>query len=157
MTAVRVPPVALLAGAGLAQWAIARDSSGGWFSKTAAGVLGAASVGMLGSSIRRFQKNETTVNPVSPEQASSLVTDGPNALTRHPMYVGMAGLLAAHALYRGSSFAAIPVAAFIAAIDRFQIPAEEDALRERFGEEFEQYSAKVPRWLSVLSLLKVGR
>ena len=76
-----------------------------------------------------------------------LVTDGPNALTRNPMYVGMAGVLTAHALVRRGWLPVLPLAAFVAVIDRTQIRPEEAALRELFGEKYDAYCARVPRWL----------
>lgn len=63
------------------------------------------------------------------------------------MYVGMAGGLLAHAIWRGNLGAAVPFAGFVALMDRSQIPAEERAMRVRFGDEFERYAARVPRWL----------
>ena len=68
------------------------------------------------------------------------------------MYVGMAGLLVANAMRRGSWVALAPVAGFILFIDRLQIAAEESALREKFGAEYESYLAATPRWLDRRSL-----
>lgn len=102
---------------------------------------------MLGGSLVRFRHEETTVDPVHPQKASSLVTDGPNRFTRNPMYVGMGFLLVAHSIFRGSVLSTLPAVGFIAVIDRLQISAEEDALGKQFGEHFEQYCAAVPRWL----------
>lgn len=107
------------------------------------------SVALLGASVLDFRRNRTTVNPLTPEEVSALVTTGPNQLSRNPMYVGMAGLLAAHALFRGRWAALLPVAAFVAAIDRAQIPGEEAALRERFPDSYDAYAARVPRWLGI--------
>ena len=72
------------------------------------------------------------------------------------MYVGMAGLLLAHATYRGSWSAVTPAAAFVAVIDVYQVRFEEAALRERFGELYDAYSATVPRWLDARSVRAVG-
>ncbi|MDO5635605.1 MAG: hypothetical protein Q4G34_12180 [Micrococcus sp.] len=36
---------------------------------------------------------------------------------------------------------------FVVLIDRTQIPAEEKALRRRFGAEYDVYAARTPRWL----------
>jgi protein-S-isoprenylcysteine O-methyltransferase Ste14 len=68
------------------------------------------------------------------------------------MYVGMAGLLAAHALWRRSWAALGPVAVFVALIDRLQIQAEESALAVTFGADYEVYRAASPRWLDRRSL-----
>lgn len=72
---------------------------------------------------------------------------GPNAVSRNPMYVGLAGLLVAYAIDRRSLAALGPVAMFVLAIDRLQIPTEEAALRDLFGEDYEAYVRRVPRWL----------
>ena len=118
----------------------------------AATTLSAASVALAGSASRSFQRQGTTVQPFRPERTTALVTTGANAITRNPMYVGMAGLLLAHAVRRGSWVALAPVAGFIVLVDRVQIAAEEPALREKFGGEFEAYCARVPRWLDRRSL-----
>jgi protein-S-isoprenylcysteine O-methyltransferase Ste14 len=117
-----------------------------------AGGLVVASTALAGASSRSFRRQGTTVLPFHPEQTSFLVTTGVNALTRNPMYVGMAGLLLAQAAYRGSWTALAPAAAFVAAIDVYQVRFEEAALRERFGDVYDAYCQTVPRWLDGRSL-----
>jgi len=73
------------------------------------------------------------------------------------MYVGLAGLLVANAVRRGSWTALLPVAAFALVVDRIQIAPEEAALRARFGADFEAYRATVPRWLDRRSLTPAVR
>jgi len=65
---------------------------------------------------------------------------------------GLTGLLVAHAIGHGSWKALLPAAAFVAVTDRVQIEAEESALVEKFGEEYEVYRAATPRWLGLRSL-----
>jgi protein-S-isoprenylcysteine O-methyltransferase Ste14 len=100
----------------------------------------------------RFRRSGTTLDPVRPEEASALVTTGPNAITRNPMYVGLSGLLVAHAVWRGTWVALLPVAAFVAFIDRLQVRAEELALARKFGASYEAYRAAAPRWLDRRSI-----
>jgi len=121
-----------------------------------AGGVAAASAALASASSRSFRRQDTTVLPFHPEQTSSLVTTGANAVTRNPMYVGMAGVLLAQAAYRGSWTALAPVAAFVAAIDVYQVRFEEAALRERFGDVYDAYSQAVPRWLDGRSLRAVA-
>ncbi|GAA1478018.1 hypothetical protein GCM10009623_24640 [Nocardioides aestuarii] len=116
--------------------------------------LVAVSAALASSASHRFRVSGTTVEPFRPEQASALVTDGANGITRNPMYVGMAGMLVAHAVWRGSPVALLPAAAFVAFIDRVQISAEERALAQKFGDAYEDYLASVPRWIDARS---VGR
>lgn len=94
-----------------------------------------------------FRRAHTTVDPRAPEKASSLVTSGMYRLTRNPMYVGFALVLAAWAAYLRSLWSLIVVVGFVVYLSRFQILPEERALIELFGEDFKDYQARVRRWL----------
>jgi protein-S-isoprenylcysteine O-methyltransferase Ste14 len=144
-----VPPPLIALGAGFVQRAVAPERSPGLVRKVAAVGLGAASVGLLGATAAAFRRHGTTVEPFDPSKASALVTDGPNAFTRNPMYAGMAGVLAAHALGRGGWLTPLPAIAFVAVIDRIQIRPEEQALRALFGEDYAAYCDQVPRWIGL--------
>jgi protein-S-isoprenylcysteine O-methyltransferase Ste14 len=142
-----VPPPAYAVTGLLAQHLLAGNGRAGVVRKLAGGAVAATSAVLAAGSVRRFRVSGTTVEPFRPELTSALVTSGPNALTRNPMYVGMAGLLGAHALVRGGWLTVLPLAAFVAVIDLTQIRPEEAALRELFGEEYDAYCARAPRWL----------
>ena len=145
----RPPPAVLLAAAGLAQSAMTRGRRVTPSSmKMAAPVLG-ISICALAGSAGTFLRHRTTVDPVRVERAQHLVVDGPNRLTRNPMYLGLAGALLAHAIARRSPSAVIPLVGFVWLIDRYQIPAEEEALETRFGQAYLDYKRAVPRWLGV--------
>lgn len=94
-----------------------------------------------------FYKSRTTINPLRPERTSALVTGGIYRITRNPMYVGMALLLLAWAVYLSAllPFAGVPV--FMLYITRFQIQPEERMMEKLFGTEFLNYAARVRRWL----------
>ncbi len=141
------PPVVALLAAVVQRWLTNDAEPPSPARATAAATTAATSVALAGAAAARFRRVRTTFDPAHPERASSLVTSGSNAITRNPMYVGMAGALSAHAVTRGSWRALIPVAGFVAVIDRLQIPPEEDALAARFGAEYAAYRARVPRWL----------
>jgi protein-S-isoprenylcysteine O-methyltransferase Ste14 len=134
--------------AALTQRALTRGAApvGGMRAAASGGAAGAA-LALAGSAAVQFHRQGTTVDPLDPALASSLVTSGANAVTRNPMYVGMAGLLLAHAVRRGSWAALLPVAGFVTVIDRTQVPAEEEALSSHFGADYERYRSRVPRWL----------
>lgn len=142
----RVPPVGLALLAFGAQVAVGAKRDATRTSVVLAAGMGLASAGLIAGSVAEFRRRNTTVNPVSPD-ATALVTTGPNRLTRNPMYVGMAGILAAHAVMRRAPASLLPAALFVVAIDRWQIPAEEVALRERFSADYETYASMTPRWL----------
>ena len=147
---MRIPPPVLALGAAVAQRALTRDASPATqIRRTAAMTTSAASLGLMGTAVQQFRSSGTTVDPLHPERASALVTGGPFQITRNPMYLGMAGLLTSHLLLRGSAKALLPLAAFVAVMDRVQVPPEEAAMAELFGAEYVVYRERVPRWLGV--------
>lgn len=115
----------------------------GWL----AGVLALAALALMLAAAWRMTRLRTTVDPFRPERASHLVTDGVFAHSRNPIYVGDALLLAAWALWLGNVGAAPLAALFVLWMARLQIPAEEAALRLRFGADYEAYCTRVPRWV----------
>ncbi len=143
-----IPPPVLAAVAFGVQVLLARKSTATKASLLGATAVGAASAWLGLGSLARFIKHETTFDPVSPG-ATYLVTSGPNRITRNPMYLGLAGMLTSFAVWRRSPRALIPVALFVVAINRMQIPGEESVLREKFGAEYESYVARTPRWLAL--------
>ena len=142
-----VPPPLLALTAGVVQHRLASGSRPGVLRTLGAAGVTVASGWLAAGSVQRFRSSGTTVDPLRPARASGLVTGGPNAVSRNPMYVGMAGALVAHALLRGGWGTLLPVAAFVGVIDRVQIRPEEAALRELFGEEYDAYCGRVRRWL----------
>lgn len=147
----KVPPPLVAAIAGLAIWALSAILPAidlGTETKTAislAAELAGAVFGIAG--IVAFRRARTTVNPLRPESASTLVTTGIYQVTRNPMYLCMALLLTALAVWLAFPWSLLCVLAFILYIDRFQIVPEERALSELFGEEYQRYRTRVRRWL----------
>lgn len=77
-------------------------------------------------------------------EGHKLATTGPYAHVRHPIYTGMLGMLLATGL-AASHWAAILIALpifFAGTIIR--VRSEERLLREAFGDQFENYSRRVP-------------
>lgn len=94
-----------------------------------------------------FHRARTTINPMKPQEATKLVCTGIYQLTRNPMYLGLAFVLTAWAIYLNSVESLIGVLGFIAYIHGFQILPEERALIQVFGEEYRDYQSRVRRWL----------
>jgi protein-S-isoprenylcysteine O-methyltransferase Ste14 len=150
---MRVPPPLVALAAALAQRALTGATPAPNACRAAVTTtVSLASMSMAGAAASQFRRSGTTVEPFHPDLASVLVTTGANSISRNPMYVGMAGLLVANAIWRGSWAALAPVAGFVVLIDRLQIEAEESALLEKFGAEYEAYRAASPRWLDRRSL-----
>ncbi len=94
-----------------------------------------------------FRRARTTVNPLRPAAATSLVTGGIYRHTRNPMYLGQALLLLGAMLWLGSTAALLVVPLFVGWISRFQIQPEERVLSARFGADYAAFRRAVRRWL----------
>ncbi len=95
----------------------------------------------------QFHRAKTTINPLRPENSSSVVTTGLYRFTRNPMYLGMLTALFGFAflLKSLSGFLALPV--FVLLINQLQIIPEEKTLTQLFGDSYQEYLNKVRRWL----------
>ena len=99
------------------------------------------------SGVVSFRRAATSVNPLRPETASSLVVSGIYRFTRNPMYLGLLVVLLGWAVFLSSAVAFVWLPAFVVYMNRFQIGPEETALASLFGPEFTNYRMKVRRWL----------
>jgi len=105
-------------------------------------------VSMIFLATRQFKISKTTVNPLKPETASSLVTSGIFRRTRNPMYLGLTSLLISFSIYFSSVFGIIIyLPLFISYITIFQIIPEEDAMNKLFSNDYKSYCLKVRRWI----------
>lgn len=80
------------------------------------------------------------------EQPQSLVTTGPYARSRHPMYVGWWFIHLGVGLLRGSAWmaATVPTAVLV---EHPGVVDEERMLDREFGDEFARYRDRVPRYV----------
>lgn len=142
-----IPPPVFAAAAAAVQGALSRGRRPTVGSGLLAAPFVVTSAALVASSFAKFAEHRTTVDPTRPERASALVQDGVFGYTRNPMYLALTSALVAHAVLRRSVPALAPAAAFAVVIDRIQIPAEEQALRQRFGDDYVAYALRTPRWL----------
>ena len=99
------------------------------------------------TAIFAFIKNKTTINPVKPHTATSLVTSGVFAFSRNPMYLGLLLFLFGFAL-QVNVVGGIPLLLlFVLYMNAFQILPEERAMLEVFGDEYREYIKRVRRWI----------
>jgi len=146
---VRVPPPLLYAAAVIVGWSL----DGRWPLPVGDGtslVVGAwllvgAWAALAGISIGLFWRRHTSMIPVRP--ANTLVTTGPYRVTRNPMYVALALLTVAFALFLNTWWPVLLLVPTMLAVQRFVIVPEENYLRRRFGAEYDEYTRRVRRWL----------
>ena len=97
--------------------------------------------------VKAFNRQKTTVNPLEPRQASSLVSSGIFKYSRNPMYLGMLIILLAIS-FKFNLVGGIVISLFFYLfITKFQILPEEEAMNELFGDEFIEYSTRTRRWI----------
>lgn len=94
-----------------------------------------------------FRRMKTTVNPLTPEATTTMVTSGIYRFTRNPMYLGFLLMLVGLAIYLSNllAFAFLPL--FVWYMNRFQILPEERALGTKYSEAFTVYKRSVRRWV----------
>jgi protein-S-isoprenylcysteine O-methyltransferase Ste14 len=93
------------------------------------------------------ERQRRTVGEFELERPQSLVTTGPYAYSRHPMYVGWWLIHLGVGLLRGSAWVAATVPA-ATLVEHLGVLAEERALASEFGDEFAEYRGRVPRYLA---------
>lgn len=140
------PPVVMVAAAAL-QTLFVRHRRSTPRSRAASTLLAAGSGALAVASVATLRAHGTVVDATHPERATTLVTGGPYAYTRNPVYLAGVGLLVARALRHRCPAALLPAAGFAVALSRTQVPREEHALHKRFGKRYDRYRDTVPRWI----------
>lgn len=79
----------------------------------------------------------------------TLLTEGPYRWSRNPVYLGVVIIWLGWATFYGSIALLIIVVVGWIVLDRVVVPWEEKALRARFGQEYDRYARRLPRWLGL--------
>ncbi|MBR0716316.1 isoprenylcysteine carboxylmethyltransferase family protein [Bradyrhizobium liaoningense] len=93
-----------------------------------------------------FRREGTEIVPSSPTNRK-LVTSGPYRFTRNPMYLGLVLLALGIAVWVGAWPMLIAPAAVFATANWVHIPFEEAKMRRQFGAAYDDYVARVRRWV----------
>src|SRR5919197_615536 len=151
-----VPVIAVLA---LVLWQTrGRPGPGGIFIDAACDALGLV-VALLGQALRFYTLGlvpEGTSGQGSALEATTLNTRGPYAHVRNPLYLGNLGIVLGLLLIAHDPWAYAIGLAFFFGEYFFIIHAEEQFLRARFGERFEDFRRRVPRWIPRLTPAYAG-
>lgn len=151
MLKLKIPPVLILIFLGGLMLAVERLPMMGHFDfpgrPWVAVIFVMVGIILVGSGVNSFRAADTTVDPLHPDRSSALVTTGLYALSRNPMYLGMAMILAGWSFFLGAWAAFLALPLFVLYMNRFQIAGEEKFLEERFGKAFRDYRARVRRWI----------
>lgn len=94
---------------------------------------------------KAFKKNHTTVKPF--EESTVLITTGVFRLSRHPMYLGMLFILIGIGILMGTLMPFLVIPVFALLMEVMFVRIEEQMLANRFGTTWQEYQAKVRRWI----------
>jgi protein-S-isoprenylcysteine O-methyltransferase Ste14 len=143
LKAIDYPPVWLAAFLG-ASWVVGRTVPLPGLPVTGLILAGIGAALMVVALVQMTLARTTFVPRKEPR---TLVSRGIFALTRNPIYLGDALILAGLSLYWNALLALPLVAVFVAIINRRFIRGEEAVLRQTFGAEFDAYCTRTRRWL----------
>ena len=140
---IDIPPVWLLVFAVLTWFSRAVVSAGlpGWLG-TALVFVGLA---LMVAAVAEMMRKRTT--PIPHMQPNALAQGGIFGLSRNPIYLGDALILAGLALRWDAPVGLILVPVFMWVITQRFIHAEEARLHAAFPDEFPRYAERVRRWL----------
>lgn len=111
-----------------------------------AGVAGVvAGPVLVGWTVLAFVRAGETLSPVV--QPGRLVTTGPLARTRNPLYLGVVTIVVGVALLTGSPVVGGYAVLLAVVYHGIVVRIEEPKLAAAFGDEYHAYRASVPRWL----------
>lgn len=108
-------------------------------------LLAAGAVALDISAMRTMSKARTSIMPH--RTADHLVTNGPFALSRNPIYLGNTTLMVAIGFIAGSLWFILLAPVGAALTTWLAIRPEERHLFERFGKRYRDYQKKVRRWI----------
>lgn len=145
--ALDIPPVWLIICLGLAYlvgWITAGLTSSFALTKALGALLACAGIALMFWALATFRAHATSVVPH--QMPKRMITTGPFAFSRNPIYLGDAMVLAGAILWWGHWLALVLIPTFVLVIQRRFIAPEEGRLKESFGADFQKYAEKTRKW-----------
>jgi protein-S-isoprenylcysteine O-methyltransferase Ste14 len=122
------------------------DGNGaGWLQRVLGCALLAGGTALVVWCLQLFRRLGTGIMPHRP--ATHLVTFGPYAHTRHPMFVGFAVMYAGLALIVNVIWPLLFLPLVLGLLNVTVVRCEERYMQRTFGPAYDRYAARVPRWL----------
>ncbi|WP_170784172.1 methyltransferase family protein [Ruegeria lacuscaerulensis] len=149
MQKIDIPPIWLLAAAGLA-WLQAQFlpmglSFSGWFTDLLSGLLIGGGVILAVLAVVEFRRHKTTVLPH--QVPTQMVQTGIFKRSRNPIYLGDVLILTGLVLRFDAVLSLVLIPIFTWLLERRFIVPEEDRLRRKFRAEFARYEQQTRRWV----------
>lgn len=97
------------------------------------------------TAVRAMKAARTTLNPTG--EPAHLVTGGPFAITRNPIYLANTLLMIGIGLVAGAAWFIVLALAAAFATQKLAIDFEEKVLSTKFGKKYKDYAKRVRRWI----------
>ena len=115
------------------------------FALTLGIVLTVAAIALMVWAMPKFRQAQTSVMPYKPTTA--IISTGPFAFTRNPLYLGMTLLYVGITLIGNTIWPLVLLPFVLAVMQRGVIEREERYLERKFGDEYLRYKSRVRRWI----------
>jgi protein-S-isoprenylcysteine O-methyltransferase Ste14 len=102
---------------------------------------------LLGAVIRIYTVAFMGAESKDTVSMDELVTTGPFALVRHPLYIGNMMITLGVIFYAGIVFLGLPLLTFFVFQYYCVTKYEENTLLAKFGDEYQRYMDRVPAWI----------
>lgn len=110
-----------------------------------ASIILAGALALFTVSLLELRRHRTTIRP--DRASTALVTRGPYSKSRNPIYLADAMIQVAAGVWLNNLWIVLLVFPTAVSVTLRVILREERHLAEKFGEAYEAYRARVPRWL----------
>lgn len=131
----------------LAIWFFLTAHTSGW------GMIAGSCAALLGEAVRLWANGHVGHRKVNQTLASrgdakigQLVTSGPYAFVRHPLYFGTFLIGAGFCIIAGNAWLALAAFLLFLSVYRAKMAEEEATLLNEWGEAFRRYQQGTPRW-----------
>ena len=126
-------------------WAIPLPIPGLRIVRPIAALLILAGLGLGAYCVALMTKARTSPDPHRPTTA--LITHGPYARTRNPIYMGFFMIYLGFSLFAGTAWGALLCPFVFATVNGAVVQAEEAYLQGKFDSRYLEYKARVRQWL----------
>ena len=111
----------------------------------AGGVLMAAALALAISAFVVFRRHDESLDLRRPTRR--LVSAGPYRISRNPVYLAFLVFIAGLGCANNAGAVMLAVVPAVAALNWYTIPHEEAYLRRTLGADYDEYAARVRRWI----------
>ncbi len=111
----------------------------------AGGILMVTALGLAVSAFLVFRRHDESLDLRKPTRR--LVSVGPYRISRNPVYLAFVVFITGLGCANNAAAVMLAVVPAFAALNWYTIPHEEAYLRRKLGAEYDEYAARIRRWI----------